>query len=182
MRLFVAINFNDETRSQLLMLCDELREKSEYGRFSLPENLHLTLAFLGECDGKQISAVKSVLDAVSFETFDITFDCVGRFRRAGGDIWWAGLRESKPLIALHGELTGKLIASGFSLKKRKYSPHVTLGREIVTILKPWRFESFGDTVSTIDLMKSERLNGKLTYTAIYTIKAKDHKEARQAPE
>ena len=71
MRLFIAKNFNNDTCARLLALRDELLGKSESGRFSLPENLHLTLAFLGECDGKQTSAAKSALDAISFEPFDI---------------------------------------------------------------------------------------------------------------
>ena len=174
MRLFIAINFNNDTRSRLLALCDELRGKSERGRFSLQENLHLTLAFLGECDGKQTSAVKSVLAAVSYEPFDIAVDCVGRFRRDGGDLWWAGLRESEPLIALQGDLTEKLIVSGFSLDKRRYNPHITLGREVKTGSMPESIEPFGETVTSIDLMKSERINGKLTYTAIYTKEAAVH--------
>ena len=166
MRLFIAINFNNETRSQLLALCDELRGKSERGRYSLPENLHLTLAFLGECDTKQTAAVKSVLDAVNFEHFDITIDCVGRFKRDGGDIWWAGVRENKVLSELQRKLTSGLCSQGFHLDKRKYSPHITLAREVVTDMKPWSIEPFGETVSRIDLMKSERINGKMTYTSI----------------
>jgi len=166
MRLFIAINFNNETRSRLLALRDELRGKSERGNFSAQENLHLTLAFLGECDGKQVVTAKSVVNAVSFEPFDISVDCIGRFKRDGSDIWWAGLHESKPLIALQGELAENLIAAGFTLEKRKYSPHITLGREVVTDAKPWTIEPFGEAVCTIEHMKSERINGKLTYTAI----------------
>jgi len=167
MRLFIAINFNNETRSCLLALRDELRGKSQRGNFSAPENLHLTLAFLGECDGKRTAAVKSVLSAVSFEPFDITIDRVGCFNRDSGDIWWASGEPSKGLLNLQRDLTDKLITSGFSLDRRKYSPHITLGREVMTDAKPWQIEPFGETIGTIDLMKSERINGKLTYTSIY---------------
>ncbi|MDR1765790.1 MAG: hypothetical protein LBR77_06840 [Lachnospiraceae bacterium] len=45
----------------MFALRDELRGKSERGYFSAPENLHLTLAFLGECDGTQIAAAKTVV-------------------------------------------------------------------------------------------------------------------------
>ena len=167
MRLFIAINFNIETLSRLLALRDELRGKSQRGNFTAPENLHLTLAFLGECNEQQTAAVKSALNTVSFEPFDIAVDSVGRFKRDGGDIWWTGLRESSLLIALQNDLTTKLIKAGFSLDKRKYNPHITIGREVVTDAKPWQIEPFGETVGTIDLMKTERKNGKLTYTAIY---------------
>jgi 2'-5' RNA ligase len=59
MRLFITINFNDDTRSRLLALRDELRGKSKHGRFTLPENLHLTLAFIGEVSLGAIDLMKS---------------------------------------------------------------------------------------------------------------------------
>ena len=169
MRLFVAINFNDETRTKLIALRDELRRKAERGRFSAPENIHLTLVFLGECDSEQTAKAKAAMDAVTLEPLAVTIDRLGRFRRDGGDIWWAGIYESEPLLKLYHDLTDELTASGFELEKRKYSPHVTLGREVVTKVKepPREIEPFSETVSVIELMKSERISGKLTYTAIH---------------
>jgi len=172
MRLFISINFNNDTRSRLIVIRDELRSRSERGKFSLPENLHLTLAFLGECNARQTAAAKAAIDAVGFEPFDLTIERVGCFRRDGGDIWWAGIKGSKPILDLQRELTDKLIGAGFLLEKREYKPHITLGREVVTDVVPWQIEPFGETVANIELMKSERINGKLTYTAIYTKGAK----------
>ena len=170
MRLFIAINFNDDTRKQLLALRDELRSRSKRGNFSAPDNIHLTLAFLGECDTKQTAAVKTVMDATTFEPFLISIESVGRFKRDGDDIWWAGVKESKPLIEVQRDLTNKLIEVGFTLDKRKYSPHITLGREVMTDTEPWQFTSFGETVTSIELIKSERINGKLTYTAVHEVR------------
>jgi 2'-5' RNA ligase len=167
MRLFIAINFNVETRSRLLALRDDLRSRSERGRFSLPENLHLTLAFLGECNATQTAAVKAVMDTVCFDPFGVQAECVGRFKRDGGDIWWVGLRGCKPLLDLQRELTDKLIAAGFTLEKHEYKPHITLGREVVTDAVPWELEPFGERVNKIELMKSEHISGKLTYTSIH---------------
>ncbi len=167
MRLFIAINFSAETKSRLLALRDELRTHSSRGNFSLPENLHLTLTFLGECDVKQTAAAKTAMDAVRFEPFYLTVERVGRFRRDGGDIFWAGVREDKPLLDLQRDLTDKLLATGFTLDMRRYSPHITLGREVAADWNPRRIEVFGEVVSSINLMKSERVRGKLTYTVIY---------------
>ena len=64
MRLFIAINLNKETKNKLLALYDELRNSSVRGKFSLPENLHVTLAFLGECDYKQADEIKVVMDSI----------------------------------------------------------------------------------------------------------------------
>jgi 2'-5' RNA ligase len=172
MRLFIAINFNDNTRSRLIGLRDELRSRSRRGNFSASDNLHLTLAFLGECDAKRTDAAKSVLGSVNFAPFGIAIDRVGRFKRSNGnnrgDIWWAGVSENEALLDLQRDLTEKLTTAGFEFDSHKYSPHVTLGREVVTDAAPWRITPFGETVGAMELMKSERVLGKLTYTAIYS--------------
>ena len=168
MRLFIALNLTNETRARLLALQDDLRAQSARGNFSLPENLHLTLAFLGECDARQTVAAKKAIANVKFIPIDITIDRVGRFRRDGGDIWWAGVKETSALMSLQRDLTKQLLTAGFALERRRYSPHITLGREIVTDAAPWKIEPFGEMISRVDLMKSERVQDKLTYTAIYS--------------
>ncbi|MCL2752422.1 MAG: RNA 2',3'-cyclic phosphodiesterase [Firmicutes bacterium] len=167
MRLFIAINFNNETRSHLLSLRDELRGKSQRGNFSAPENLHLTLVFIGEVSPKKVDTIKAVMDTVMFSPFAATIDRLGTFSR--GTLWWAGLREDHPLMNLQREIEHKLALCGFEMDGRKYSPHITLGREVVTDVKPWQIAPFGETVGTVDLMKSERIGGNVTYTAIYGI-------------
>ena len=157
--------FNNDTRSRLLALRDELRSRSQRGNFSLPENLHLTLVFIGEINPQKIDTVKAIMDTVTFAPFEATVERLGTFSR--GTLWWAGLRENEPLMDLQREVEHKLALCGFEMDGRKYSPHVTLGREVVTDAAPWRIEPFGETVTGIDLMKSERVGGKLTYTAIY---------------
>ena len=172
MRLFIAINFNDATRAKLIAMRDELQKKAAYGKFPASENLHLTLVFLGESDAKQTADAKSAMDAVNFESLIVTIDRIGLFRRHGGDIWWAGVREDKPLLNLHGDLTNELAAAGFELEKRRFSPHITLGREVAINEPPKEIEPFSETVSSIELMKSEQIRGKLVYTAIHK-KCKD---------
>jgi len=168
MRLFIAINLSNTTKDSLIDLRDELKSSSEYGNFSLRENLHVTLAFLDECDTKQAAAAKAAMDSVSFSPFDIRIDRIGRF--GGGQdeaTWWAGVYVGAALSALNRDLAENLSAAGFSLDRRKFSPHITLGRRVVTGAAPRRIEPFGEVVKKIDLMKSERLSGRLTYTAIY---------------
>ena len=172
MRLFIAINFNNETRTRLVALCNELRS-SKHGRFTLPENLHLTLAFLGECSVEQTASVKAAMDAVEIKPFDLVIERIGRFKRDDGDIWWAGIEENRALADLQSRLTEKLIAEDFSFNKRKYNPHITLGRMVVTNVKPHSIVPFRETVSRIDLMKSERINGILMYKSIYQCSDKE---------
>ena len=79
-----------------------------------------------------------------------------------------GLKENSALIAMQADLSERLRQKGFMVEDRKYSPHVTLGREVKTragFILP-EVPQVGFCVQNIDLMKSERINGKLTYTAV----------------
>ena len=169
MRLFAAINWGDETRTQLVSLRDELRSRSKRGNFTLNDNLHMTLVFLGECSPKELDKVTAILDTVAFSPFEATIEKLGTFSR--GTLWWAGLREDKTLMDLQHEIEHKFALCGFGMDGRKYHPHITLGREVITDTAPWAVKPFGETVTSIELMKSERISGKLTYTAIYERKS-----------
>ena len=166
MRLFIAINFNNGIKSGLIALRDELRSRSERGNFTRDENLHLTLAFIGEVNPKKVDKIKVIMETVTFAPFAASVERLGTFSR--GTLWWAGLREDKPLMDLQHEIEHKLTLCGFEMDGRKYSPHITLGREVVANAKPWKIEPFGETVGAVDLMKSGRIDGKLTYTPIFT--------------
>ena len=165
MRLFVAINWGDETRERLVSLRDELRSQSKHGRFTLDDNLHLTLVFIGECSLKKLDRITTILETVEFSPFEATIEKLGTFSR--GTLWWAGLREEKRLMDLQREIEHKFALCGFEMDGRKYNPHITLGREVITDVEPWTIEPFSETVASIELMKSERIDGKLMYTAIY---------------
>ena len=169
MRLFTAINFNSKTRNRLIGLQNELRSHSKRGRFTLPENLHLTLAFIGDVSPKKIEKIKAILETVSFEPFNLNINRLGKFAR--GTLWYAGVEECEQLMLLQREITYKLAICGFEMDGRKYNPHITLGREVTADVSPWSIEPFGETASTAELMKSERIGGELTYTMIYQIEA-----------
>ena len=171
MRLFIAINFQDEIKESLCGCIDTLKKASLQGNFTRRENLHLTLAFLGETT--RVSSAKRAMDAAEGQPFEPSFENFGRFSRSGGDIYWIGVGQNETLTALQTSLCGELRKEGFSLEAREFKPHLTLGREVVPApdfdreafkraIPPMRMR-----VEKISLMKSERLNGRLTYTEIY---------------
>jgi 2'-5' RNA ligase len=129
----------------------------------------LTLAFIGEVSPKKVETIKTIIDTVTFAPFTAMVWRLGTFSR--GTLWWASLREDAPLMDLQREIEYKLALCGFEMDGRKYSPHITIGREVATDVKPWKIEPLGETVGSIDLMKSERIDGKLIYTAIFTKEA-----------
>ena len=113
MRLFIAINFNEETKQNIIAVQRRLREWGR-GNFSRPENLHLTLAFLGEIAPERVPAIRSVMDQITVPSLRLVFNHVGDFRQDGGDIWWISLEPDQALLALQKELHHNLQTQAFA--------------------------------------------------------------------
>lgn len=162
MRLFVAIRFSEDIRRALLEASKSLRAQTVSGNFTQPENLHLTLAFIGESN--ETGKLRRVLDGLSAAPFPLTVGGTGRF----GDTFWVGVERSPALEKLADELRQSLLDAGFEIDRKPFRPHITLARQIaadgsVTLdVPPTKM-----TVSRVSLMKSERINGRLTYTEVY---------------
>jgi len=167
MRLFYALNFSDEVKCRLGKIKEELQRRSASGNFTQNQNFHLTLAFLGECNEKQTYLAKSVLDLLEVFPIELSFTKMGYFKRRVGDIWWVGTEENEKLLKLQHLLVKKLENSGFKTDNR-FSPHITVGREVITEYGPWKIESFIETVCSVELMKSERKDNSLENTPIHS--------------
>ncbi|HOJ47924.1 MAG TPA: RNA 2',3'-cyclic phosphodiesterase [Bacillota bacterium] len=166
MRLFTAILFTPEIKKVLTDHIAALKIASRSGNFTLENNLHLTINFIGETD--RVEDVKKAMSAIRFQPFTITLGKSGVFRRSGGDIYWLGIAQNPQLDSLHKNLFEALRAKGFTLENRDYKPHITLGREVVLNKTPAFSEKpLQMTVSRVSLMKSERIGGKLVYTEIF---------------
>lgn len=170
MRLFVALLLSDEMAETLYQTMQSLRQHTVAGRFSRRENLHLTLAFIGETN--RISQAKQALSQLQAAPFSLRLNGLGRFRHEGGDILWAGLDKNSALEALAQQVQHNLKQAGFPLQERPFAAHLTLGREVV-LKDGFDLRAFGRTLprvsmeaGRVSLMKSERINGKLTYTEI----------------
>ena len=169
MRLFIAINFPAEIKAIITKIRDNIKDKSLRGNFSFDDNLHLTLVFLGECDDRQTQSIKTVMNELVFSELTLELEKVGYFKRDSGNTWWIGLKDNKLLSDLQNDLSSRLKQKGFIIEKRKYVPHITFGREVKTpseFIVP-EIQKVSFIIKNIDLMKSERINGKLQYTKIF---------------
>lgn len=173
MRLFISINFNEEICNKIYDAICEIKKISNKGNFSRKENLHVTLAFLGEINTEDIDKVKACMDRVKGENFDMHIQGLGRFKRTGFDIYWIGIEQSHAMNKLHALLNNELNDNGFPVELREFKPHLTLGRQVICHYQEAKkiIEDLGliiQPVNKFSLMLSERKNGKLTYTELYT--------------
>ena len=172
MRLFIAINFTDEVKDALCETIAELRGASRRGRYTHRENLHLTLVFIGESE--RVDDILDVIEDVAEEAFTeplgIALSGAGVFSGRGGDLHWVGVENTPVLSSLAKKLAGGLRDAGFDIEKRRFTPHITIGREVV--ISPGadiRVHRASMTADHISLMRSDRYNGKMVYTEIAAV-------------
>ena len=125
MRLFVAIRPPRPIREALLGAMGGISG----ARWQSDDQLHLTLRFIGEVDGRQAEDIDAALRSVRHLPFDIGLSGAGFFERRGrpGAVW-AGATPHAPLAALHKKIDQALVRAGLEPERRAYLPHVTLAR------------------------------------------------------
>nr|WP_295682234.1 RNA 2',3'-cyclic phosphodiesterase [uncultured Lachnoclostridium sp.] len=172
MRIFIAINLTEELKVKLYEQITELKQQSVKGNFTRKENLHLTLAFLGEVGENQLKKLNNVIEQFEFSKFTIEFSNMSSFRNGDEFLPWIGIVANANLHQLHDQLIKELKAAGFTPDDKEFTPHITLGRKV--ILKSNSERNINGRligkemmVSTISIMKSDRSSGILTYTEIY---------------
>lgn len=178
LRLFIAILFDEKIKTSLYDAVLRLKSGSLGGSFTDRENLHLTVNFIGET--KRLEEVKAAMQRAVEKSdtgrFSLSICGFGKFDRREGDIYWIGVEREAMLWRVQKELVKELKEEGFfDIDDREYKPHLTLGRR-VKVDKTFDRKQFEASllpmemeVSRLSLMKSERIDGKLTYTEIYHI-------------
>lgn len=162
---------SQEIRDTLEEVMRRLRVCCASGRFTRTRNLHLTLVFLGEHSSERLAAIRDSMEAVRTEPFILHVGGFGYFKREGGNIFWAGVERSEPLLTLHRQLTEELQSRDFRVESRVFRPHLTLARQAV-LKQEYDHGAFvvpavKMQVCQITLFQSERLEGKLCYTPVY---------------
>ena len=161
MRLFLAIPLSPSVQEALLSAQADLRRQGR-GAFPPPENLHLTLAFLGETSAPD--GARAALASVSCRPFSLA---VGGPLDHFDGLWWASVRADRALEDLALSIQSDLRARGFCLEDRPFQPHLTLVRR-------WRGEPPQVTVPRakmvvrrISLLRSDQIGGRRIYTELF---------------
>lgn len=123
MRLFIALDPSRAVRDALILAEDRLRASGVRGRYTRPENLHLTLAFIGEYPkpGPVLDAMRSV----PFAPFRLKLCGCGSFH----GVLWAGIDPSPALDSCVLGLRNALSAAGIPFDGKRFSAHFTLVRD-----------------------------------------------------
>lgn len=163
MRLFVALRFDEEILRALADFQARLRAAKVRGHYATEENLHLTLAFIGEYG--EPDAVLDAMEAARFASFPLRLDGMGAF----GTLYWAGVEKNAALEGYAKRLRRALAEREIPYDRKRFSPHITVirnaswdGEGLPEILPPvGAMEARG-----VSLMRSERGKHGMIYTEI----------------
>jgi 2'-5' RNA ligase len=131
-RTFLAVDLAKPIRERIVALQEELAQTGIEIKWTEPENLHVTLVFLGEVADREVPRVCSIAsEAVQGRSpFRLMVETVGCFpnpRRPR--IVWVGTGQGKQeLVQIHDALEPPLFELGYRREERRYAPHITLGR------------------------------------------------------
>lgn len=173
-RLFIALNFKNEVKTQINEIINKVKSNSIQGKFVNEEHIHLTLEFLGEIQNNRLNLIKEIMDQLEFESFAFRLTKAGYFKRQEGNIYWLGIERNNTLFGIQKKLHQSLLDKGFEVEDREYKPHITLGRK-VKLKDSFNTDELSDIIrkieidiNKVDLMKSEFINGNLKYSVIYS--------------
>jgi 2'-5' RNA ligase len=139
MRLFVALPLDDDVRLALDAVQRQLRGQGVAARYTRPDNLHLTLAFIGETAAAAEAALALDEAARAFPdaSLEWALSGFGSFRGRAGDTLWVGVADHPTLAELAHAVGRALGDHGFDLPKRRFRPHVTIARHARSTGNVW---------------------------------------------
>ena len=174
-RLFFAVKVPAADR--LRSVIGKLAQMGRAVKPVSPENLHVTLKFLGETDAELLPLLEESLqksvEAVS--AFESQLTGLGAFPNARRpSVVWIGMQHAEALIEIADRLERELVFLGFPPEKRHFQPHLTVARvrskpprELFELLESERQASFGSVaVKSIELYRSELAPDGARYTVL----------------
>lgn len=175
-RLFFALWPDDRVRAALARLASGLRLRQ--GRWVRPENLHVTLVFLGAVSADRRGCVEEVAAGVRAGPFDLALDQVGWWRRP--QVLWAGASVTpEPLRRLVEGLREGCARCGFSPEERPFEVHATLARKVFREPPPAAIEPIFWAVGAFSLVRSSLSPAGSAYAVVrsWTLAAGDPSHA-----
>lgn len=150
-RLFTAIDLPKEVKRKIRKVCDSISEV----RWTKPEQLHLTLSFIGDTDTEMIPLLSERLERLRFAAFDLCISGAGFFHSG---VFYLKLEESTVLSSLKRHIDTVLYeVLEYEADNRLFMPHITLARfkRRLSAAKQKRLEETFESIFPVSFMVDE---------------------------
>jgi 2'-5' RNA ligase len=179
-RGFIAIDI--ETNQKIIELFNKIGQTGANLKIVEPQNIHITLKFLGDTDEKLIEEIEQIIEKSVKENnpFEIKLTGTGVFPNPGYiKVVWIGIEENGIIGEIAGRIDEQTHKLGFERDKRRFSPHLTIARvksaknkdRLIQVLNQYSDTEFIKfKVESIKLKKSELTPKGPIYTTLKEIK------------
>lgn len=131
-RVFLAIDLPEDIKNRLIDIQDRLNFLLKGVRWVRPEGIHLTLKFFGDVFEDDITRISHIVagNTNTVPPVSLAGERIGAFPRIEKPrVLWLGINgDVDKLSRLHGAIETELAKHGYRKEKRRFSPHLTLGR------------------------------------------------------
>ena len=178
-RCFIAVELPAVIQDEIGTYLSQLKKIAPEVRWVRAGSIHITLKFLGEQPASMVSQIEKKMDDVRglIEPFTLAITGGGCFpNRRQPRVFWLGLEQDKsnPLFKVNAWIEDQMAMLGFDKEKRRFSPHLTLGRVrqpgdfsgIFDFFAENPFQSEGFQVKGISLMRSDLRTSGAVYSAV----------------
>ena len=141
MRIFIGLKLDKNVQDEIEKFLKPFKKLSSPIRWVKPQNIHITLKFIGEVPGEKYSQMEENLTAATFNTgpFNLTLAGCGKFgKKESLNILWTGIAPNQKLEHIYNTIEDTLEKSGIEKETRPFKPHITVGRN----KKNFNFKSF----------------------------------------
>lgn len=168
MRLFIAVNFNDDIKAELYHSIKALSASVRSGSYAAIDNFHLAVVFIGETD--RVDAVKSIVAGIDSPSFDLHTAGAGFFGSAAEKPVWLGFANSAGLQNIHTYLCDGRRNSGFLYRRTSFQAAFDFrpsGGGLCYFSGKKNAPRITAHIDRVSLMRSDRSGGRPLYTEIY---------------
>lgn len=185
-RAFIAIDFSEEIQEKLDSLVSQLKSRlvDVPVRWIPARNIHLTLKFLGEVSTSNLDILYKIIqnESEKISEFEMSIGNLGAFPSTHRPkIIWVGIEAPPELFSLQRGIESETGRLGYALDKRKFSPHLTIGRvsrnaqsshlqQLDHVLSNCKVGFIGATrVQSVHLYQSDLRREGPTYTRLFSL-------------
>lgn len=177
MRVFIGFKIDDVLKKRIIEIRDNLKNEFIKGNYTLDENIHLTLKFIGDVEEGRLELIRECINRLNFNSFNVEGAGLGLFKKRNKGIIYYNINKNKNLDMLYEEVSKSLYNKGIIDKSQvgvNYKPHITLVRNLSLNEERERYiKDIGKKkqqmrVEGMTLFESTRIDGKLVYKDIFT--------------
>lgn len=175
MRIFIAYLIEEQTKSKIHFIQEQVKPMYLNGRFKQPKNMHMTLKFIGDVTIDQFERLITEIDRTicEYAVLNVELNQLGFFGNSTKNhTLWIGCQAHPSMIQLSEEMTRCATSAGISVNQIPFVPHITLAQHGTLLSELPKIETIEVQFDQVCVFLSSRIEGELIYQPLRCWKLK----------